>query len=374
LYCNLKCPSFFAHQLLLYKLGYVERADLGVVPSSGPMETVQKQALLASAKQSFFSSMFSPARVEAPAKRSTLQVCVLGDNGVGKSSFVWYLTGLRAPGIGGDFEIGVDYAKFNDCIVVGGCALKLNGEKETSGTQVARKYSIAESASDKAHKKLLEEVLTPSYQLSVAAVPLDQVERWLQHCIQGCDLVVLMFQCGKPSSLKTCMALEARLPETVPRLYLASKTDLIFTSQALHAASAGSSGSLKGEYGNETRSSRESLKAAHESVLQTASLHIRERNLPALSMFSTLTGEGMTDATSLIVEVATDPTRGVPQRKSKPSETFVTSRAFVTMAAVVVTLAGASLVARYNKEVKEWWKQMMDHTRSLFSTAGLIAN
>ena len=46
----------------------------------------------------------------------------------------------------------------------------------------------------------------------------------------------------------------------------------------------------------------------------------------------------------------------------------------VTMAAVVVTLAGASLVARYNKEVKEWWRQMVDHTRNLVFTAGLITN
>lgn len=363
-------------QMLLFKLGYVERSDLGVIASSGPMESVQKQAVLASSKQGFFSSMFLPARVEAPAKRSTLQVCVLGDNGVGKSSFVWYLTGLRAPGIGGDVEMGVDYAKYSDCIVVGGCALKLNGENEQGGGngQAGRKYSIAESAADKAHKGLLQEVLTPSYQLSVAAVPLDQVEKWLQHCAQGCDLVVLMFQCGKPSSLKTCMALEARLPESVPRVFLASKTDLIFTSQALHAASAGSSGSLKGEYGNETRSSRESLKAAHESVLQTASLHIRERNLPALGMFSTLTGEGMAEATSLVVEVATDPARGVPHRKARPSEGLVASRPFVTLAAVVAGLVGVTLIVQYNKEVKDWCKQMINNTRNLFATAGLITN
>eukprot|EP00598_Pedospumella_elongata_P001125 CAMPEP_0184983352 /NCGR_PEP_ID=MMETSP1098-20130426/12587_1 /TAXON_ID=89044 /ORGANISM="Spumella elongata, Strain CCAP 955/1" /LENGTH=753 /DNA_ID=CAMNT_0027507163 /DNA_START=177 /DNA_END=2435 /DNA_ORIENTATION=- len=335
-------------QMLLFKLGYVERIDLGLVASSGPMVSVQNQELLASTKPSFFSRMFYATPPEHPQRRSTLQVCVLGDNGVGKSSFVWYLTGLRAPGIGGEVEMGIDYAKYSDCIVVGGCALKSNGDIESD----KKNRSPVVAHLPKAREELLQAVLTPTYHLSVAAVPLDQVEKWLEHCVDACDLVVLMFQCGKPASLTTCKALESRLPECVPRLYLASKSDLIFTSPALQTAHVGSSGSLKGEYGNETQASRKSLKAAHESVLQQASLHIRERNLPALTMFSTLTGEGMADATSLVVDVVTDPAKGLPQTKTKPSPSFALSRP--AMIVSVAAIIGAVLVAQFEKEVKAW--------------------
>lgn len=345
--------------MLLFKLGYVERIDLGLVASSGPMVSVQNQELLASTKPSFFARMFYATPPEHPLRRSTLQVCVLGDNGVGKSSFVWYLTGLRAPGLSGEVEMGVDYSKYSDCIVVGGCALKANGETDSDKKN---RHQVV-SPTPKAHQELLQAVLTPTYHLSVAAVPLDQVEKWLEHCVAACDLVVLMFQCGKPASLTTCKALESRLPENVPRVYLASKSDLIFTTPALHTAHVGSSGSLKGEYGNETRASRENLKAAHESVLQNASLHIRERNLPALTMFSTLTGEGMADATSLVVEAVTDPSKGLPQTKAKPSPSFVLSRPAVIVS--VAAIIGAVLVAQFEREVKQWFNSVYQSAREL---------
>jgi hypothetical protein len=251
--------------------------------------------------------------------------------------------------------------------VVGGCSVKLpqneGGRKSAPGDA---------SKPAKTHKELLHDMLTPTYYLSVAAVPLDQVEKWLEHCIESCDLVVLMFQCGKASSLQTCLALESRLPENVPRVYVASKTDLIFTSQALNMHSI-SSNSLKGEYGNETKSSRESLKASHESVLQTASLHIKERSLPALAMFSTLTGEGTGDVTSLIIDVATEPAKGVPPRKRKSSGNYPSIHAVMAVTSVMLGALTISLAVRYQKEVKDWFNHMVDSTRSFFS-AGLLTN
>lgn len=353
-------------QMLLFKLGYVERPDLGVVASPGPLESVQKQSLQASTKHSFFRSLFMPAKVEAPAPRSTLQVCVLGDNGVGKSSFVWYMTGLRAPGLSGDVEIGIDYSKYSDSIVVGGCSLK-------------REELLVKSSP--AQRDLLQATLTVSYQLSIAAVPLDQVEKWLDHCAASCDLVVLMFQCGKATSLKTAIALEARLPDSVPRLYLASKTDTIVAAHSLNVSASTSSmrsdrsdrGDRAGdraEYGNETRSSREALKAAHETVLQAASLHIKDRNLPPLAMLSTLSGEGISEACSLIVDVSTDPIRGIPRKTVKPSTSLITSPPFLAFSTLALGIATFTLW-KYNKEVKDWFKHLFASTRDLFSGSAI---
>jgi energy-coupling factor transporter ATP-binding protein EcfA2 len=352
--------------VLLFKLGYVERADLGITASSGPMQSVLAQALAASTKPSFFRSLFLPAKVPAPAPRSVLQVCVLGDNGVGKSSFVWSLTGLRAPGLGGDVEMGVEYSKFSEAIVVGGCALRLGSGVTASLTGGAARLGKGRSGGDavaaQAHAALLSEVLTESCELSIAAVPLDQAESWLEHCIHSCDLAVLMFQSANATSLKTAIALDARLPHTVPRLFVASKADTIPSAQVLSLGAH--SPTQRGEFGNQTRSSREALKAAHESVLQEASLHIQARGLPPLALLSTLTGDGVTEAYNTIVDVATDPTRGIPRKPTKDKSGFGISAPVVVVTTVVVGVASLALLARYNKGVRDWLDSVFLSTRT----------
>lgn len=348
-------------QVLLFKLGYVERADLGVVASCGSVQRVQKQAIAAAAKPSFFGSLFLPAKVDAPAPRTTLQVCVLGDNGIGKSSFVWTLTGLRAPGLGGDVEMGVDYSKFSDSIVIGGCTVR-----QTSG--------VSDSV-DSNRKALLRSILTSSYEVSVAAVPLDQAERWLERCADSCDLIVLMFQCANPASLSTAMALEARLPESAPRIFIASKSDHIPSAQALSTgASSSSSQRVQTEYGNQTRSSRETTKATHESVLQDISLHIKASKLPSVVLMSTLTGEGVADAHHLIIDVATDPNRGIPRKQKKSAGNFMVSRPVIAVTTVVVGIVSLSLLARYNKEVKDWFSQLYINTKHLLLGSSTVTN
>ena len=394
--------------MLLFKLGYVERVDFGITVSSGSMLRVQKQALLALPRAVTAASpravdfnisrpwfALTSTKVTAPARRSTLQICILGDNGVGKSSFVWNTTGLRAPGIGGDVEMGADYAKYSDSVVVGGCALRLD---EVLAMSQQRNAPSRSSAAAEAHKILLSAVLPPTFYASVAAVPLEHVEKWLERSAASCDLVVLMFQCASAASLRTAMALESKLPTTVPRLYIATKTDTILSIETGTGGSGGSSGgvgtpgggagggvfvpgrsahsssgSLKsgggggggsggGEYGNDSKVSREQRQAAHEAVLQTATLHISDNNLPPLALISTLTGDGMTDARSLIVDVATDPIKGMPRKNVKVGQSFMPSLKVVvaTVAAISVT----TLLAVYNKEVKDWinklWSNFMN--------------
>mmetsp|Transcript_11413 Transcript_11413/g.18714 ORF Transcript_11413/g.18714 Transcript_11413/m.18714 type:complete len:882 (-) Transcript_11413:302-2947(-) len=114
-------------QVLLFQLGYVERQDLGLVVTAGTVLDVQHclRAHRQYVKSSpFYRTLWLSPVPQVPAARGVLQVAVLGGNGAGKSSFVWRLSGLRAPGLGArDVEMGADYlhrVKYNDTIVVGG--------------------------------------------------------------------------------------------------------------------------------------------------------------------------------------------------------------------------------------------------------------
>jgi hypothetical protein len=381
--------------VLLFKLGYAERDDLGVVPSSGSLQTVLTQAVAAAAKPSFVRSLLSSTRVEPPVARSVLQVCVLGDNGVGKSSFVWQLTGMRAPGLVGDNDLGVQYAKFSEAVVVGGWTVHSHHSPPLHVQHTPRAQSHPGSGSNLAHlsmksgvagtssaggsantadaqpttRALLRTVLTEPYHVSVAAVPLDQAEAWLDSCAESCDLAVLMFQCANMQSLRTAIGLDARLPPHVPRLFLASKSDTIPSAQVMSLGVHSPSGS-RGEFGNTTRTTREALKSAHESVLQEASLHLQTRGLRPLALVSTLSGEGVAEAQTLMLDVATDPERGLPKDKPKAAQSFAITLSTVASAAAIFTVVGSltvGLLWHFNPRVKEvlneWWASVRKFIR-----------
>eukprot|EP00601_Ochromonadales_sp_CCMP2298_P020292 CAMPEP_0173324208 /NCGR_PEP_ID=MMETSP1143-20121109/30931_1 /TAXON_ID=483371 /ORGANISM="non described non described, Strain CCMP2298" /LENGTH=750 /DNA_ID=CAMNT_0014268231 /DNA_START=156 /DNA_END=2408 /DNA_ORIENTATION=+ len=331
-------------QELLFKLGYVEREDLGVLASAGPLLRVQQQ-VLAHQKYSFYDSLWLRPMVDLPPRRDVLQVCVLGDNGVGKSSFVWRLSGLRAPGIGGDVELGVDYSKYNDCIVVGGCSQRLADVLSSRGVASPISGSVKKwgEPSGKAKQQaeavraeqdeVLRLAVSDTYHLSIAAVPLDHVETWLAQCAAGCDLVLLMFQCADLESLRTAIALEERLPKDVPR--------------------------------------REQVLAEHEAVLEAALLHTQEQQLPAPQLLSTLTGEGLPAAYEQMVEVATDPHRGLPRASRAPRKSGVSISTLRILSAVGI-FSLSVVMLRYNKEVKDWIRQVCDSTREFFLPPALV--
>lgn len=380
-------------QVLLFKLGYVERDDLGVVPSSGPMQSVLSQAAAASAEPSFIRRLISSRRPEAPTARSVLQVCVLGDDGVGKSSFVWQVTGMRAPGLVGDTDLGVQYAKFSEAILVGGWTEHHQHQHHVSGTQrppTPQPQSLSGTGSGTnlthlpiranvpggvgstsdagAHNKApLRSVLTDPYQVSVTAVPLAQVEAWLETSVKSCDLVVLMFQCANVKSLSTAIILDAKLPPQVPRIFLASKSDTVPSPQVL-SLGAHSPSSQRGEFGNQTRATRESMKAMHEKVLQEAASHLQARGLPPLALLSTLTGDGVVDAQHLIVDVATCPERGLPKDKPKAASGIsVTASTVLWATGLVASLGGLSvwLLWTYNPKARDWINEWLANTKKL---------
>lgn len=191
----------------------------------------------------------------------------------GKSSFVWNLSGLRAPGsFDKDVEKGIEYPKSEDSIVVGGFFCYRTEERSSNGidksehlvdpspvlsssthsvetTERTPPYGDLNSSGhdkerndgNKAGKRVSLSMgengdltgkgttTSPSQRpfVCIAAVPYQFAADWLAHNRDACDLVVLMYQCGDEGSLRQAMELEKRLGPDVPRLFVASKSDLV---------------------------------------------------------------------------------------------------------------------------------------------------
>jgi hypothetical protein len=326
-------------QELLFRLGYIERGDLGTVVSSGPIEQIARYV---APRKSIFGSMFSDKH-KAPNARSTVSVVVLGNNCVGKSSFVWNLSSLPAPG-SLDVEKGLGTAKPQDTVVVGGCQgnrrhLQENGDRRNifqvsrdSGTTRFRKPLITQNKF---------EHLQNIFYVSVAAIPLEHVgvsqlvqsssgkskKEMQRGVLDACDVAVLMFQCGDMDSLQTALQVEKTLPSRLPRLFLASKCDLV-------QAKAGS--------GEGSSSANRNLQAQHEIVYQEAALHLQQHDLPELVFLSTATGEGVAEGVAAVLAVAEEPLRGVPLKVRSPQ-----GSSLLTSSIAVLSFFGFSTALSY---------------------------
>lgn len=198
-----------------------------------------------------------------------------GDD-VGKSSFVWNMSGLRAPGsFDGDVERSVEFSKSEDCILAGGYSsheLKqgrgnfnrpsqlrttqdLNNleipptisvpqkKKANSSNSNSNPISEHDSSRSSSSSRILpvlspepqqpygtgDESLSSPFYVYVSAIPFHFVSDWLmQQQLQrdSVDLFILMYQCGDESSGATALNLEKLLPPEAPRLFIGSKSDL----------------------------------------------------------------------------------------------------------------------------------------------------
>lgn len=351
--------------MLLFKLGYAERSDLGVVPSAGPVLTVQRQ-LSAPTQPGFIRALFGAKKIEPPHPRTTVQACVLGDNGVGKSSFVWHLTGLRAPGLADDVEMGVEYSKFSEAIVVGGCTVHGAITPLLHGAGSSAAVRPSGSGGSGGERSGSRSAMTEPYQLSIAAVPLDQADRWIEQCVPNCDLAVIMFQCGSPASLRTAIALENRLPPTIPRVFLASKSDTIPSTQVLSIGTH-SPTAPRAEYGNPTRTSREALKSAHEVVLQDAAMHLRSRGLPPLVSLSTLQDSGVADGYSLLLDTLAHPEKGLPKSPKRAAGFSLSTGVLAVTTVAAVGVGSVWLMWQFSPKAREWLDEWIESVRRWFT-------
>lgn len=396
---------------------------MGTVVSAGPIEQL---AHFTPSERSLFSGM-NPfySEPKPPAPRSCVNIAVLGGNCVGKSSLVWNLAGLPAPGTK-FIEKSLDNEKPQDTVIVGGChryhrdhehkyknnALGHNRhlyggrsppppktDKRSSALNQQQQQAYFPSVSGNVLRRSGRnstggavsggtpfEFLNHSYYLNFAAIPLEHVSLSTTvpsssakqqarssasssssssgsagssssggSVLESCDLVVLMFQCGDIDSLKTAQNLEMRLPRRMPRVYVASKLDLIQAKQNISSGVDGGGMTL------EERHRREVLQSQHDMVYQEAALHLQTYDLPPLVYLSTVSGEGLNDVLAAVVEVVENPDKGIPlKQRHQPS-----NNSLVTAALSLFTVGGLSVLGWYlwrqhEKEIRQWFQHIYD--------------
>jgi len=355
-------------QNLLFRLGYVDHQDYGIVPSSSTLLNVANQYALqkqspssssSSSSSSFsISSFFFSTPIKDYLPRQMMNIYVLGDNRIGKSSFVFAMSGLRTPGGGNyheDIEKGIEYAKPIEAIVTGGYTDRI-GRNNTSSSATAlttnsttnntnnRYYhtsttsSSSSSSTGYATHSLLSPVTFPYY-LSITAIPLDYFNIWLEQCVSNCDLVLLMYQCDDMKSLQTVLDMEKSLPLTIPRVYLANKIDLLHQPQ----------------------NSMLSNNPAYERVLQKISLHTQDQQLLPVLPISIMTNEGMTETIQAIQTIVQQPQLAIPKKENPYHHIPYYQQPIVYLSAAAISMISLSvMIVKYNQEIQTWVRDMME--------------
>lgn len=356
-------------QILLFKLGYAERGngDYGIIPSAGVVvDVIPKFARRRSQFAVFYRRVIATliggkSRQNASFKAQTelhpkqvVRVCILGDNSVGKSSFVWHVSGLTPPGSlsssrNNILERGAEYEKPIETIVIGGCAQTASAIQPAANTAAA----------------VVEHLTSPSYLLSLSAIPLEHVKKWSTKSLSSCDIAILMFQCGDANSLQLAYELEEMLPTKLPRIFLGSKVDFFVSPKS----------NVNVSLLNSSKMHVDKLEM-HEKVLQDVTLHLMENDLPNVILTSTQDeGIAITDALQLIHNVLQAPLTAIPlKHRPRPLKFYQQpSTAIAISAAIgVASVAAMFLVSSSSyKEVKEWFEAWLKKTsRSWFGLVG----
>ena len=210
---------------------------------------------------------------------------------MGKSSFVWNMSGLRAPGsFDGDVERSVEFSKSEDCILAGGFSnhelrqgqshrnrplqhmrattqdlnnleipptISIPQKKTRNNNNSSNDVNENDNSSGKSGRSSSSRILLSGAQQSyvtgeesmgglltfpfyvyISAIPFHFVSDWLmQQQLQrdSVDLFILMYQCGDESSGATALQLEKLLPPEAPRMFVGSKSDLAAAVQGSSA-------------------------------------------------------------------------------------------------------------------------------------------
>lgn len=231
-------------QVLLYRLGYADQSDLGIQVNEGRL-----------------SNSFNR---KAISNRTVLHVCVLGDVGVGKTSFLRALSGLNRSSTDILSETGSssgDLENKSGVFMHGSCYRYISGHSSSSSSS-----SI---------------VLNNTVYIVATEVPFKEASTWLQGHGESYDAVVLLFN-DIIISFETAKQLEALIPENVPRLYYAN----IFDQEKQLSASSSTNAGAK---------------------------YVTENELMPLQLISTKTGEGISEAITALTNVISCPELGIPK-------------------------------------------------------------
>lgn len=227
-----------------------------------------------------------------------INICILGDNDVGKSSFAWLFSGLRLPGRNNPFfiedeivEKSIEYEKPYETIVIGGSMLQIEDELATSLSRTnlnnftipgeLRPSPLSMNPNNQGNGKVVY--------FSISSIPMEHVDVWREKSIHQYDIIFLMFSCNSRKSVDTVLALEKQLPSNIPRHYLCNKMDLLQTP-------------MQG---------KDEIHQIYEENAERISLHTKEHDLLPFTPISNLTGEAITEVVPIIKELYRRPEGGI---------------------------------------------------------------
>ena len=291
--------------------------------------------------------------------------CSDSDGGVGKK--------------GGEGERGEDNENAND---------KKNGNKKEK----------KEKASLYVHGSCSVQTKTGRVSVVFTAVPYDRASHWIASDAASCDLAVMVLHCSDlqvdvadthtdyltdtdtetetgnnqntvtlipcydfkddtmdlgsdrfqdlergGDSLTSALRLEQALPQTLPRVYIANRSDLLSIDKHHPAqGKVGVHGSIPEEIGQ-------------KGALVCALEHLKKYQLPPLIFVSTVSGEGIDELKKDVVNIASHPTSGIPSitPKKQKSSQLIWVAGKVMCAVVTVALIATAIVLRRESTCKE---------------------
>jgi hypothetical protein len=234
-----------------------------------------------------------------------------------------------------------------------------------------------------------------SVSIVFTAVPYDRAVDWLKNHGSECDIALLVIDCreslgadnasievlvsdsdvetgrigceveAEMCSFLSAQRLEILLPSTLPRLYVANRSDLLESHASL--ASKGTGWGRGSGATGPTPSRDDPTQKALRPVFE----HLQKHQLLPLTFVSTVTGEGIEEVKRVMLKASSNPTLGIPSayRMKKKSSEFIWVAGRVMCAVVTVALVATAIILRRDtcKEEKStgpttcisWVRRMM---------------
>lgn len=222
------------------------------------------------------------------------------------------------------------------------------------------------------HGSCAQSAYSGSVSIVFTAVPYDRAVDWLKNHGSECDIALLVLDCresvgadnasievlvsdsdvedgrigceveAEMCSFLSAQRLEILLPSTLPRLYVANRSDLLESH-----ASLANKGNGWGR-GAGTMGPTPSRDDPTQKALRPVFEHLQKHQLLPLTFVSTVTGEGIEELKRVILKASSNPTLGIPStyRMKKKSNEFIWVAGRVMCAVVTVALVATAIILR----------------------------
>ena len=222
------------------------------------------------------------------------------------------------------------------------------------------------------HGSCAQSAYSGTVSIVFTAVPYDCAVRWLESQGSSCDLALLVMDCresvggedtrievvgcdsdvesgrvgceaeSEMPSFLSAQSLEILLPSTLPRLYVANRSDLLesYASLANRGNGWGRGTGIVGPTPSRDDPTQRALRPVFE--------HLQKHQLLPLSFVSTVTGEGIEELKRAILKASVNPILGIPCafRMKKKSSEFIWVAGRVMCAVVTVALVATAIILR----------------------------